>query len=157
LLDEKLDDVRKYQGTILQKDTRYPFWRVAVSTNGKYVCCASRKINIFVSSDNELKVNDGPRVNDGDSDHVRSLRILDNYLLISRTTVPKTKIFDLTDGKEIKAFSCKKAVAQVDFLCDNFHIIVCQQEEIKANQPIKPCIMKIIQYGTNDQLKKKYC
>jgi len=155
LLANKLDNVQKFQSTVIQKDNRYPFWRIAISSNGKYVCCASRKVNIFFSTDKSATdVIEGPRITDADSDHVRTLRICDNLLLVSRTSVARIKLFDLKDGKEIKIFGCKKPVSQADFLCDNKHIIICQQE-IKQNELPKPCIMKIVAHTSNSKVPSK--
>lgn len=133
-----------YDGTTLVTDAKYAYWRVAVSDDGQYVCCGTRKLQIYPITGKKT-VNVGPNVSDMDMDHVRSLHLRNGLMLVTRAGCNRAKLFDIESGKEVKKMSCKIAVAQADFLYDNAYIVLLQQLLI-PNEPPKPPKMTLCCY-----------
>lgn len=153
LADDSLDKIKHIKGVIIEKDGKYPFWRLCISQSGNIVCCASRKVRIFKIKPNSNptkngSITKGPSVSDGDLDHVKTLKLRNGYLLVCRPPVPRAKLFNVTSGQEFKKLTCKLPVTRADFLADNAHIICCQQEMVK-NEPPRPCVMKLFKFSDN--------
>lgn len=148
LADESMPTLKHCKGVIIGTDKDYPFWKLALSNNGKNVICASRKVRIFNINGNPTQtenVSKGPNVTDSDLEHVRSLKLRNGKLLLCRTLVPRAKLFDIRDGKEIKKFNCKAPVQAVEFLADNAHIVICTQEY--SAESCFPPLMKLVSYS----------
>eukprot|EP01084_Bolivina_argentea_P088437 159669_1 len=151
LAEEKEDEYKIYEGITLIKDDKYAFWRVCFSEDGNYVCCATRKVQIFKITGKDT-VEKGPNVSDMDNDHVRSLRIRKGLILTARMGCARAKLFTISTGKEFKQIKSKKAVCQSDFLCDDSYCAILQQELI-PNQAPKPPSMRLFQYNKDKKLK----
>merc|ERR1712187_904423 len=145
------EEFKSYEGIELFKDPKYHFWRIKISKDGKTLVTATRKINIFEITSKDSIV-DGPNVMDMDNDHVRSLNLRNGMILTSRSGCPRSKLFDVQTGKEMKSIKCKKAIAQSDFLCDDAYCVVLQQELI-ANEAPKVPSMRLYQYNKDKKVK----
>mmetsp|Transcript_78946 Transcript_78946/g.96515 ORF Transcript_78946/g.96515 Transcript_78946/m.96515 type:complete len:864 (-) Transcript_78946:84-2675(-) len=138
LLEEKDEYAfTEHSGITLERDTKYPFWRVSITddNNNKIVCCASRKVRVFNILD-DGKIEEKVKVMDDDMDHVKSLHIKNGMLLTSRQLCGRVKLFDLKTGKQIAKFNSKKPIAQTDFMSDNKTICALQQEFDKNSKGV---------------------
>jgi len=123
----------------LAKDDRYPWWQVQATDDGKLLVGGGRKICIFAFDGD--KVNAGPSVVDTDTDHIDTLRVKRNMILVCRKNTPRAKLFDLASGKEINKCQYKTNVAKVDFLYNLQHIVVCCQ--VWEKDSLKPPTMNL--------------
>lgn len=147
------DEYKTYDGIQLIKDNKYNFWRVAMSKDGKHVVCATRKVQIYKVTGYDT-VEGGPNVSDMDMEHVKSLHVRNGFIAVSRAGCPRAKLFSLETGKEVRKITCKKAIAQIDFLYDNQYCAVLQQELIPNEAPLPPK-MTIYAYNKKDNEQKE--
>lgn len=147
LLDEAnfaADDFGTYKGITLYKDEKYGVWRLRVSSDGKILVAATRKIMVF-NIEGTASVVKGVNVSDPDNEHVKSLNVKNGFILTARAGCVRSKMWSMENGKQHKVFKAKKAIAQSDFLCDDKWCVVLQQELI-ANEAPKAPSMKLYQY-----------
>jgi WD40 repeat protein/uncharacterized coiled-coil protein SlyX len=138
LLNEIEDDEYKtYEGVVLSKDPKYAYWKVDMTADGKHVCCATRKPHVYAIT-GRTTVESGPNISDTDMEHIRSLHLRKNMVLITRAGCTRAKLFDAHTGKQIRKMQCKVAVAQADFLFDDAHVVILQQELIANEAPREP-------------------
>merc|ERR1719242_715165 len=127
----------------IDKNEKYPYWLVQPSEDASTLIAGSRKMNVwkfsgFKGSDDDQKqgknVSDcslekGPRISDGDLEHVQSIQVRRGQVVISRRDVPRAKIFNTTSGQEVAKQKFKGPVKRVQFTFDNENCVVCTQKQ----------------------------
>jgi len=133
-----------YKAKQIDKNEKYPYWLVQPTEDAQSLIAGSRKMNVWkfsgfaeVDADDSKKNNavsdcsleKGPRISDGDLEHVQSIQVRRGQVVISRRDVPRAKIFNTTSGLEVAKAKFKAPVKRVQFTFDSENCVVCTQKQ----------------------------
>merc|ERR1719491_901833 len=88
----------------------------------------------------------GPRMTDGEKDHVQSIQVRRGQVVISRRNVAKANIFSTNSGELVAKAKFKAPVKRVQFTFDTENCVVCTQKQ--DGKKVKPPGMHLWNYKT---------